>query len=49
MRVWKWNPAGDADQLTFLVVDLSFFAANLLKVAEGGWFPLLMGGARSSC
>jgi K+ transporter len=25
---------GDADQLTFLVVDMSFFAANLLKIAE---------------
>jgi KUP system potassium uptake protein len=24
----------------FLVVDLSFFAANLLKIAEGGWLPL---------
>jgi KUP system potassium uptake protein len=24
----------------FLVVDLSFFSANLLKVGEGGWYPL---------
>ena len=24
----------------FLVVDLSFFGANLLKIAEGGWYPL---------
>jgi KUP system potassium uptake protein len=24
----------------FLVVDLAFFGANLLKIAEGGWFPL---------
>jgi len=29
----------------FLVVDLSFFSANLLKIAEGGWFPLTIGGA----
>jgi len=28
----------------FLAVDLSFFAANLLKIAAGGWFPLLLGG-----
>lgn len=28
----------------FLAVDLSFFAANLLKIAEGGWIPLLFGG-----
>jgi len=24
----------------FLVVDLSFFSANLVKIEEGGWFPL---------
>src|SRR5207244_1281353 len=28
----------------FLVVDLSLFGANLLKIAEGGWFPLTIGG-----
>jgi KUP system potassium uptake protein len=28
----------------FLVVDLAFFAANLLKIAEGGWIPLVFGG-----
>jgi KUP system potassium uptake protein len=26
----------------FLVVDLAFFAANLPKVVDGGWFPLLL-------
>jgi KUP system potassium uptake protein len=26
----------------FLVVDLVFLSANLLKVAEGGWFPILI-------
>jgi len=25
----------------FFVVDLSFFSANLLKIAEGGWYPLV--------
>ena len=29
----------------FFVVDLSFFASNLLKLFAGGWFPLLIGGA----
>ena len=29
----------------FLVVDLSFFCANLLKIVEGGWFPLVIAGA----
>jgi len=27
----------------FLVVDLAFFAANLTKIADGGWFPLAIG------
>ncbi len=26
----------------FAIVDLSFFGANLLKVTEGGWFPLIV-------
>ncbi|WP_332813047.1 potassium transporter Kup [Ramlibacter sp.] len=29
----------------FFVVDLTFFASNLLKVLHGGWFPLVIGGA----
>ncbi|MFT4267343.1 MAG: potassium transporter Kup [Xenophilus sp.] len=28
----------------FFVVDFAFFASNLLKLPEGGWFPLLIGG-----
>jgi KUP system potassium uptake protein len=27
----------------FLCVDLAFFGANALKIAHGGWFPLLLG------
>jgi KUP system potassium uptake protein len=26
----------------FALIDVAFFGANLLKVAEGGWFPLVM-------
>jgi KUP system potassium uptake protein len=26
----------------FLVIDVAFFGANIIKVAQGGWFPLLM-------
>lgn len=29
----------------FFVVDLTFFASNMLKLFAGGWFPLLIGGA----
>jgi KUP system potassium uptake protein len=43
MRVkWRW-PLWAVVVLTtlFLVVDAAFFAANLLKVPDGGWFPLV--------
>ena len=29
----------------FFVVDVLFFASNLLKLLAGGWFPLVIGGA----
>ena len=28
---------------TFFVVDFAFFASNLLKLFDGGWFPLVIG------
>ena len=28
----------------FFVVDLAFWASNMLKLFDGGWFPLLIGG-----
>ncbi|HEY1101959.1 MAG TPA: potassium transporter Kup [Burkholderiaceae bacterium] len=28
----------------FFVVDFAFFASNLMKLPQGGWFPLLIGG-----
>ncbi|HXM69728.1 MAG TPA: KUP/HAK/KT family potassium transporter, partial [Thermoanaerobaculia bacterium] len=45
-RAWRW-PWWLALLVTagFLVVDLAFFGANMVKVADGGWFPLLVGGA----
>jgi KUP system potassium uptake protein len=39
--VWKWSLAAAAGvSAIFLIVDGSFFVANLLKIAEGGWLPL---------
>jgi len=29
----------------FFVVDFAFWASNLLKLVDGGWFPLMIGGA----
>ncbi|WP_338245449.1 potassium transporter Kup [Aurantiacibacter hainanensis] len=39
---WKWWVAAPV-VLVFLIVDGAYFAANLTKVPEGGWFPLLVG------
>jgi KUP system potassium uptake protein len=43
---WNWN-RGVIGLLvaSLLVVDLSFFAANIIKVPDGGWFPLAVGAA----
>jgi KUP system potassium uptake protein len=45
-RRWGWNrfAAGGLVAL-FLVMDLSFFGANVHKIADGGWFPLTIGAA----
>jgi len=43
-RLWNWSPwrAGLTTGI-FLIVEGAFFAANLLKVFNGGWFPLVIG------
>jgi KUP system potassium uptake protein len=43
-RVWKWSLwAAAALMVPFLLIDLTFLGANLLKVLHGGWVPLLIG------
>jgi KUP system potassium uptake protein len=45
-RVWQWRILAAAMLiLPFLFIDFTFLAANLLKVAEGGWIPLALGAA----
>ena len=42
--IWKWSlPASAALFGLFLLVDLGFFSANLIKIVDGGWFPLAFG------
>ncbi|RIV84646.1 potassium transporter Kup [Aurantiacibacter zhengii] len=42
---WKWKMwLAIPVVLLFLIVDGAYFAANLTKVPDGGWFPLLVGG-----
>jgi KUP system potassium uptake protein len=44
-KVWRWSPFAAAALIApFLFLDLTFLAANLLKVLEGGWVPLALGG-----
>lgn len=44
LNMWKWNRIVVVALLTlFFAVDGMYLAANLLKVPEGGWFPLLVG------
>jgi KUP system potassium uptake protein len=39
--LWRWPLAGAVLVAgVFLLIDTSFFAANLLKIADGGWLPL---------
>ncbi len=44
-RMWRWSlVAAAALMAPFLVIDLTFLTANMLKVVEGGWVPLVLGG-----
>lgn len=43
VTVWKWNFfLAAALSGAFLVIDLAFFGANILKIVDGGWFPLVV-------
>jgi KUP system potassium uptake protein len=43
-KLWNWRMATAAAViLPFVVVDMTFFSANLLKLLEGAWVPLLFG------
>ena len=42
-KMWKWPLWAAIGFISvFLAVDLAFLAANLVKVVEGGWVPLLL-------
>src|SRR3954469_15787594 len=45
-KLWNWRAATAAALIMpFVVVDMAFFSANLLKLLEGAWVPLLFGVA----
>lgn len=42
-RGWRWYPFWTVLLFVpFLAIDLIFFGANILRVSEGGWVPLLV-------
>ena len=43
-RQWGWSlPAVLIAGAVFLIIDISFFSANAIKIEHGGWFPLVLG------
>ncbi len=43
-EVWGWSlPLSIAVAGVFVIVDLAFVVANMMKVVEGGWVPLVVG------
>ena len=42
-QVWNWNRLlATATIGIFLIVDGTYFASNITKIPDGGWFPLLV-------
>jgi len=45
LYVWKWKrPLAIGLTGLFLIVDGSYFASNITKIPDGGWFPLVVAG-----
>jgi KUP system potassium uptake protein len=42
-EIWGWSlPVSLGMAALFVIVDLAFVSANMMKVFEGGWFPLVV-------
>ena len=49
-RLWKWRLSVALPVAGFfLIIDLSFLGANLLKLESGGWYPILVGIVLYAC
>ena len=43
LYLWKWPPlVAHAIAGSLLALDLAYFSSNLLKITQGGWFPLVI-------
>jgi len=44
-RMWRWpSYVALAIAVPLVLIDAAFLASNSLKIPDGGWFPLLIGG-----
>ena len=44
VEIWRWSKLKTYLLVAlFLTIDLAFFSANVLKIPDGGWVPLLIG------
>lgn len=44
IEIWRWSKLKTYLLVAlFLTIDLAFFGANVLKIPDGGWVPLLIG------
>lgn len=44
IHLWRWSPwRAVLGASPFICIDLGFFLANSVKIADGGWFPLAFG------
>ncbi|MCB1025167.1 MAG: KUP/HAK/KT family potassium transporter, partial [Acidobacteria bacterium] len=42
-NLWKWRMLPTAILcVSFMLIDLAFFGANVIKFFDGGWFPFLL-------
>ncbi|MBN8995658.1 MAG: potassium transporter Kup [Rhizobiales bacterium] len=43
-RGWKWSLLATIGLVVpFFIIDVTFLSANLLKIVDGGWFPVALG------
>jgi KUP system potassium uptake protein len=44
VKLWGWKLSTVVPvSIFFIIIDLSFFGANIVKIQDGGWFPLAVG------
>ena len=44
LKIWRWNKWLAWPLIMLLaIVDIAYFASNIIKIPDGGWFPLLVG------